>query len=446
MQSIFRRPLLAAALGIAACGDTPTQLVTPGEVTPTQVTMKFCGDAPAWVAYKNDGGTWTEVKGVTTGTAHAYTFTMTTAKGGVAEVQTRTCSTYNYVVYGTAAELATLYSGGQCSASGLKTIYGSVAGGFAGQYSNVSLGGLAGGHDYVYGESGNITLDGVAPGPQDLVASRGSTGGRDKIILRRGLDVAGGATIPMLDFSSSEAIALDSAKLSIQEFGGDGLVTNAYVSSSIYTANGGWGLSSAASANEATWYRGLPASATIAGDMHQVAVHVGGRYVDMFTGPLSNQTISLGPVAVTPTVTTLSGGTPMRMRATIPVQAAYPKMAVARFETGHRPYFYVTVEMTAAYRGSATSWILEVPDFGVSSSYNASWGMSGPLRSWGSEVYDWDPFAKFVPAIGLTRRSAGVSNASAAASVLPSLGETESRQLRLPTSIDARYSHLSCLP
>jgi hypothetical protein len=248
----------------------------------------------------------------------------------------------------------------------------------------------------------------------------------------------------VLDFNSSEAIALDSATLSIQEFGGDGVVTNASVFSSIYTANGGRGVSSAASANGTTWYRGLPASARIAGDIHQIGMLAGGRYLDMFVGPLANLAVSLGPVAATPTVTTLSDGTPKRMRMTVPVQAAYPGMAFARFETGHRPYFYVSVTMTEAYRGSASSWILDVPDFGASSGYDASWGMSGPLRSWGSEVYGWDALAKFIPTIGLTRRRAGTASTFPAASALPSPGETESRQLRLPSTIDPRYSHLSC--
>lgn len=442
MQSFFCRTFLAAFMvGITACGDTPTELVGPVAVTPTQVTMKFC-DPPAWVAYKNEGGAWIEAKPVTTGAEHAYTFTMATANGGVAVVQRRTCSTSTYVVYGTAAELGTVYSGGGlCGLSGLKTIYGSVAGGFVGGYANVELGG---GYDQVNGASGQFTLEDVDTGPQDLVASRGNAGGRDRIIIRRAIDVADNATLPVLDFNSSEAVALDSATLSIQEFGGNGLVTNASVSSSIYTANGGWGLSSAASANGTTWYRGLPASATIAGDIHQIAMHAGGRYLDMFVGPLANLTASLGPVAATPTVTTLSDGTPKRVRMTIPVQAAYPGMAFARFETGHRPYFNATVTMTGAYRGSASSWILEVPDFGAGSGYDASWGMSGPLRSWGSEVYGWDPFAPFVRTIGLTRRRAGTASTFPAASALPSPGETESRQLRLPASIDARYTHLSC--
>jgi hypothetical protein len=435
MPSLFHRTLLAAATVGIACAEVPTE-----PVTPTEVTLKFCG-APAWIAYQDGDGAWTEAKGVATGAKQAYTFTMTSAKGGVALVRRTTCSTLNVVTYGTAAELAKLYPGKQCGTPGGKTIHGSFTGSFAGGYAIVGLGGW---YDQIYGESGKFTLEEVDPGPQDLVASRGNAGSRDRIIIRRAIDVADNATLPVLDFNSSEAIALDSATLSIQEFGGSGVVTNASVFSSIYTANGGRGVSSAASANGTTWYRGLPASATIAGDIHQIGVLAGGRYLDMFVGPLANLAVSLGPVAATPTVTTLSDGTPKRMRMTVPVQAEYPGMAFARFETGHRPYFNVTVTMTKAYRGSASSWILEVPDFGASSGYDASWSMSGPLRSWGSEVYGWDAFAEFIPTIGLTRRRAGTASTFPAASALPSPGETESRQLRLPTSMDPRYSHLSC--
>ncbi|MGI9140002.1 MAG: hypothetical protein ACR2GJ_02710 [Gemmatimonadaceae bacterium] len=133
------------------------------------MTLKFCG-APAWIAYQDGDGAWTEAKGVATGAEHAYTFTMASANGGVAVVQRRTCSTSSYVVYATAAELAKLYPGGQCGTPGGKTIHGSLTGGFAGGYANVALGG---GYDQISGESGKFTLEEVDPGPQDLVASRG---------------------------------------------------------------------------------------------------------------------------------------------------------------------------------------------------------------------------------------------------------------------------------
>ncbi|MCR4341650.1 MAG: hypothetical protein NUW01_17380 [Gemmatimonadaceae bacterium] len=424
---------MAVMLGIAACGDTPT-----GPVTPTEVTLKLCGDAPAWVAFQDGDGAWTEVKGVLTGTAHTYTFSMTSPIGGVAVVDTLTCSVVNWVVYGTAAELAQLYSGEQCG-SGHKTITGSLAGGIAGLYSMVTLGG---GWDPVYGESGSFTLEEVAPGPQDLIAARGSNFGHDRVIIRRGLDLPNDAVIPLLDFNSAEAIALDSATVSIDQPPND---VTSYVTSSIETANRGWAPGSISTAKTTSWYRGLPASAMIPGDVHRISVSTLGRYVDTYVGSIANLTVSLGPVAATPTVTTLSSATPVRMRMTTPVQATYAKVATAGFQAGTRPRWIVNLAMTEGYRGNTDSWILDVPDFGSTSGYDASWGIpAGTLRSWSSQVYDWNFYAKFVPTPGLTRRRAGVSSTSAAASAMPSLSEPGSRQIGRPAAVGAPEIQALC--
>lgn len=450
MQSTFRRTVLAAVmLGIAACGDTPTEVVPPIAETPTEIAFHLSGEPLAWAGYQDGNGAWTEVKGVPSGTGHTYSLTMTAPTGAIAYVFTLTCSAINWVNYGTAAELKAMYSGWQSGTpAGLKTVHGSVAGGFASGSSNVWLGGTAGGFAFVQGESGSITLAGVPLGPQDLVASRHVRWDTtDKMIVRRNLDIANGETIPLLDFSSSEAIALDSARLTIQDFGGNAL-TNASVSSVlVYTANGGLGRSSAATKNGTTWYRGLPASATIAGDMHQISAGAAGRSVQTVIGPLANHTVSLGPAAATPTVATVSSGTPMRRRMTIPVQAEYSKSATARFETGTRPYYSVYMTMTGAYRGSGTSWILEIPDFGANSGYNTAWGLQGgPRQLWSATVAGWDGPDDTSPAVGQTRRAAGVASTSAGLAALPSFGEIESRHPRRSTSSEAGSAQFSCLP
>ncbi|MCR4341651.1 MAG: hypothetical protein NUW01_17385 [Gemmatimonadaceae bacterium] len=434
MQPFFRPTLLAVAtVGIVACGDTPTE-----PVKPTEVTLKSCGGALPWVGYQDGDGEWIEVQGVPTGTAYSYKFTMAQRLGGVAYVVTTTCGRYTDVVYGSADELATLYSY-DCGtpAANTKTVHGTLVGGVAGHNSTVSLGFT---FASVFGESGSYTLDRVADGPQDLVAFRGNTGGADKVILRRRVDFANGAIIPSLDFTGSEAFAMDSAKLSIQQFAAPG-----YVSSAIYLVNGRQFSTYAGSASATTWYRGFPASATIAGDLHGIGVTSAGRSVGTIIGPVANHTVSLGPAAATPTITTVSSGTPMRKRMTIPVQSQYSGSATGDFETGTRPYFYVDVTMTAAYRGSAKSWVLEVPDFGTSSGYNPAWGLQPSSREiWSSAVYDYNFLGKFVPAIGLTLRSASASSSSATPSAQPSFYKSGGQQFMLPTSIDARYEQQSC--
>lgn len=439
MEPYLRRNLLAiATVGIAACGDSPTESRPIEQVRPTEVTLKSCGGALPWVGYQDGNGAWIQVQGVPSGADYSYTFTLNQRLGGVAYVVTTTCGRYTWVNYGTADELATSYlSDCGSTAANTKTIHGTLVGGVDGHYSTVSLGGR---FASVVGESGDFTVEGVADGPQDLVAFRGNIGGSDKIIRRLGLDLPNGSKIPLLDFNSPEAFAWDSARVSIQQLPGSGIV-----SSTVYMANGSAFLAPSRAASATTWYRGLPASATIAGDLHGIGVSSDGRSVGTIIGSLANHTVSLGPAAAAPTVTTLSTGAPMRRRLTIPVQSQYSKTAHARFESGTRPYFIVNVMMTGAYRGSAASWRLEVPDFGASSGYNAAWGLQPSSREiWNSTVYDYDVLEKFVPAVGLTRRSASASSAPATPSLQPSFDKSGGRELMLRTPINAQYAEQAC--
>ncbi len=434
MQPLLRLTLLTVVIvGIVACGDTPTE-----PLTPTQVTLKSCGGALPWVGYQDGDGEWIKVEGVPTGADNSYTFTLTQRVGGVAYVVTTTCGRYTWVVYGTAEELAKSFlSDCGTPVTSTKTVHGALVGGRTGHYSIVSLGFS---FASVVGESGSFTLDRVAGGPQDLVAFRGTTGGADRVILRRRVDFANGDTMPSLDFAGPEAFAMDSARLSIPQLAAPG-----WVSSAIYLADGRQFSLYAGPTSATTWYRGFPASATIAGDMHGIGVTSEGRSVGAIVGPLADYAASLGPAPTPPTVTTLSSGPPLRRRLTIPVQSQYSRTAHARFESGTRPYYYVNMTMTAGYRGSAPSWVLEVPAFGASSGYDPAWALQPSSRQiWSSTVYDYDVLAKFVPAIGLTRRSATASSASATASALPSFDQTAARRLMLPASIDARYEQQTC--
>jgi hypothetical protein len=395
MHPFFHRALVTVGiLGMLACGDAPTE-----PVTPTEITLKLCDIEPVWVAFQEGDGVWTEVEGVSTGALHTYAFMMTAAKGAVAVVDTLNSRATNRVVYGTAAELAQSYPGERCGSGG-KTLTGTIAGGTAGLISWVTLGGAL---DAVVGTSGSFSLEDVSPGPQDLIATRGSSFRSDRVIIRRGLDLPNNAVIPLLDFNSSEAVALDSATVSIDQFPTN---VSGFVESWIATANGGSALF-IRPASATNRYRGLPPSAVMPGDLHHISVSLIGRYVDTYVGPIANLTVSLGPVAATPTVTTLSSATPVRMRMTMPVQAEYPKAAMAVFVNGINPRNVVNLTMTEGYRGSAPAWVLDVPDFGTTSGYNAAWGLSaGTLPSWQSEVYDWNFIAKFVPQPGVTRRKA----------------------------------------
>lgn len=350
-----------------------------------QVTLNFCSDeVPIWAAYQNPGGAWTNVAV----TNQAITFTAATTKVGLVLVfEDASGNTPAYetdVAYLTTDDIAALGTDSCIPLLGTKTLNGSVAGLAAGDIAQVNIGG-----DFAMAlANGPYQLTSVPDGTPDLVALRGSVEGTTLVpkaaIVRRGVNLASGGTIPVLDFSSGEAVPLDSAILTIsgitagEDVGAIVLFTTATRTAAMV---GGGTLTT----DTVTVY-GLPASALVASDLYETDVVASGtnatRGVFSYSGTFGAATIALGPALSQPQVTVATTNPYVRMRLQLATQTEYDQAASLDFDqtAANRRG---SVIMTAGYLDGAATWDLSMPDLSGASGWDPSWALqTGQPVTW----------------------------------------------------------------
>lgn len=383
---VIARIASATAIGalVVACGgSTETAPATVG------IPLIFCASSgPIWMAYQDDAGAWTRSIPDGSGLYHAAI----NSRGGIATVSrsNATGAFTLYVEYASAAELTAEYSSCKRStATGTKVYQGSVAGLGTSDAAQITMGGVAS------TAFANFNMSGVADGPLDLVATRLSTsnprifGPPTAIIVRRGVNLASGAVMPLLDFSSAEAFAPSSNTVTIAN------LDSAYVSVAFLTATKTYaGLfedTIGASATRA--YFGVPAAQLVAGDLHDVLLVAGSnqsaRFFESFSHTLTDQTLTLGSELASPTITLVDTSTNIRPRIQATVQPEYHSLFQVDYvqsglvNAGNT----VTVLATAAYIGAgATAWDLTIPDLKKVDGFSATWGLQpGEATQWDAE-------------------------------------------------------------
>ena len=382
----------ALALTFTSC-DSSTG---PGTQALVDFVLGFCAsDAPAFVAYQNEGGAWTPV---TLSTSSSTTIKVT-SKLGIAIVNQFGSSFETEVVYGTTAELATVASNPSCgSSSGSKTLNGSVSGLTSGQFADITMSRISA---FVFaGGATSFQLFGVPDGAQDLVAMRSTNGIPNRTIVRRALNLTTSATIPVLDFGAAEAVVPATNTLTIS-----GHSPNDFNSVSIMfrTATGTETFFSAPSVGttSATIY-GIPASLTLTTDMHQTdffsaaAAGTSARGVIAFNRNLTDRSMALGAALNTPTITTFSTS-PILMRAQFATQADYNSLASVQFEqvisSASRSF---SVMMTSGYNGStAISWDLPMPNLTGVAGFPSGASLVSGTTDWFVVGTDGSPAAFF---------------------------------------------------
>lgn len=360
------------------------------------ITHRFCDAVnPTWFAVQDGTGAWTRV----TGSSNTYSFDISSATGGVAYA-TPTAAGAGYstnVYYGNKAEL-TAHGVFSCPTVVGKTITGTTAGLTSLDNAYVSLGNRI---TSVFPVAGTgFTLTGVVDGAHDLVATRNAltlnglavSSTLGKIIVRRALNPAAGAVLPVLDFNAAEAVAPATATATINNLGTDQSLFTVL----LQTANGTNGLlySDPGAGGASRTFFGLPAAQQIAGDLHYVqATALGanftsdpiaaatGRSAGTFISTVSNVTLTLGSALSTPTITTVASTPYARLRAVLPRQAEYNQTFSASYQQSGSTPRNVLIEATAAYVG-AGSFDVTIPDFS-SIGYDGSWGLrSGVSTMW----------------------------------------------------------------
>jgi len=339
---------------------------------------QFCDATriPVWFAVRDGtSGAWARV---TAGANNTFAFTVNQSVGSVAYTTVSSGNSTVQVYQGTRAELQFL-STDECATNPVagKTLNGSVTGLAAIDQATITHGGASGTASFALP---TYTLNNVYSGPQDLLANRFTVAGStvSRIFLQRGLNVANGGTLPVVDFNGANSFAPASAAITVANSGSDGF----FLIPSFTTANGAsLDLFNDFTATGATrTIFGVPTANLIAGDLHEAFVfasatnNIDSRLVFSYFRALTARTITLGATLNVPTLTSSTASGLARPRARGTIQADYGDLFDATFSQNNSAR---TVSVTASrgYLGTVPEYELETPDFASIAGFNPAWGL-----------------------------------------------------------------------
>lgn len=341
----------------------------------SSVTVAFCAaQPPVWFAYRNEGSAWQQS---TSASGASYTFEAT-ERLGVAYTYATGGGTQVNVFYATRAELSA-FTARDCTGS--KNFSGTVSGMSAGQSADIAMGVASAS---VTAPGTTFNLNSVAARPLDLVAVRAiesaSTYTPDRVIVRRNLDLATGATIPLLDFTAGESFATTPATIGV-----NGSIAGEQLSlyNTWWTGTSTYATLHTLPAQPSVVVQHVPAAQLASDDLHELYVGgdqpngSAGHFLALYFTTPADRAVTFGPYLLAPTVSTVSVSPYVRMRGRIPVQPEYP--STARFGFYQEPSGggsrLVYVALTAAYLGGTppVEWDHVIPDFGTVAGFSTSW-------------------------------------------------------------------------
>ena len=408
---------------VSACADSMT---APGPSTPpgpVTATVSYCaGLEPLWVAFQDGDGAWSRALPTVSDGKSVFQFTFASNRGAIA---TATASgqgiTDLLVLYGSPAELE---AEGDTSprfctpAAATKTLLGRVAGLDTNEIAFIRVGGSGAQAFILPGDPGDFMLQVVPPGPRDLLATRAThTTGEallTRIILRRGIDLPDGATLPVLDFGSDEAFAPAVANVSITGAGVDGAFSSTRLRNSNLDAQ--LSLNSVPAGEVTRPYRALPEERLSPGDLQVLTASTSGggsvpgsaRSAILYFRAPTDRTLALGPHIIAPSFSTVATAPYLRLRARFTPQSDYDRATSIAYQQGSTTI--VAVSMTAAYAGAnAAGYELIIPDLSQVAGFDPAWALRpaealgwGASRIGGTIGFGIDP----VVSDGATQRSA----------------------------------------
>jgi len=351
-------PFLGLALVACSLDVTEPTLVRP--VNATDLDVVFCfDDQPNWFAIRNEGQPWYVVSRIAQQRYPLAVSPKVAIAFGRSFLGSFVSSDIT-VLYVTAAELAQA----RCAPLiGSNILYANVAGTGLSDRVFAAISSGFGGTDPSFrtGTPTQVRIDGVAPGPGDMLAYLlAQSGGRPKYILRHAVDAPHLSLLAPLDFSSADAMFTDRFPITVD----GGVAADVFA-----TFLSGFGtvreLGRTPVLSGSGTYIGLPQTVLAPGDLHrQTVAALDGRQASVYTAALGPLNVALGPMLATPTLTTTSvdTATVLRMRATLAEQTEYPTFASATFYQGTFLNRSITVVVSAGYRGGAPGpWEIEVP-------------------------------------------------------------------------------------
>jgi hypothetical protein len=392
---LTKKAVLIAGLAlVSACSDSTSPSKRPGGPT-TTVAVAFCAGAePSWLAFQDGDGGWTQAQPIINGLRITFEGTFTSDRAAVATARVFRRLTSVSVQYGAPAELAIVGDTNplQCGGPVSRALLGSIASLDTNEVASVSAG-LSIRVPVPPGGDNSFALQGLSPGPQEILATRftrvspTSTVLR-RIILRRTGDLPDSATLPVFDFASSESFAPATSTVTIAGLGPEGATVNSLVRTphSQSLVNIGQNDLNAATRS----YLAIPETQLAAGDLQALLVTSGPvetgviRTASVYFRSPVEQTITLGPAVAVPAFSTIATTPALRLRARFTTQSEYDRLTSISFQQGDS--IVVSVAQTAAYVAlTGAGYDLTVPDLSHAPGFDPRWTLRpGVSVFWGA--------------------------------------------------------------
>jgi hypothetical protein len=286
----------------------------------------------------------------------------------------------------------------------------------------------------VFSSSTDYSMQAFEDGPRDLVAVRA----RDNptwpthVIVRRALNVADNARIPLLDFDGPEAAALVATTLTITgASGGSALLSSTFSTATLKEFD----LAYRVEAAPTQMIYGVPAALTQPGDLQEVFVEElsqgDWRMTSSRFRNAVDRTISLGPPLAVPTSKTIAMTPYLRPRIQFPSQVEYADGAAATWHQAQPAGGFVSASVLVSrdyLGGRPGTWDASMPDL-TAAGYDPAWGLQPGLTiTVTTEAIGGESYAQSIPATqnqeGAYRYAIRFSSAASASSILGSRAQT----------------------
>ena len=379
---------LLILIAVSACSDAAMSPAPPPPPPPNTARVAYCvGSEPLWVAFQDGDEAWTRALPSTSNGNVVFQRTFASDRAAIAAAFDAGFGiTSLQVHFGTPDELEQV--GRTFPAFCLpfqKTLLASVAGLDTNQFAYIA-GGYVTEVPVLINES--FSLEGMPPGPRDIVAARvtftASTSILNRLILRRDVDLPSGPTLPVLDFNSAEAFAPAIRNVTLI-----GIGDRATVSTRLITSNFDGLLTTPFGQQVGTVgpYAALPEDRLRPGDLEQLAAQTPGVAPSSrlstsvyFRTPI-DRTLEFGPEIIPPGFTTVAELPTLRLLARFVPQDAYDRAVVISYQqdvvefSGVHTGIQVSVSMTAAYAQLIGAWDLTIPELSGVTGFQPAWAL-----------------------------------------------------------------------
>jgi len=393
----------ATIRGASAQGDqTITFTIVVASASTGNIKWKFCsGSLPrVFFAVKDGTGPWTRIMPAASDTS--YSFNITSGAGQVAEINIEGGG-FRTTVYSYTAQEMSARAASQCTLIQnvtSRTVNGFFAGVTGFRTSQVGMGwwfGSANGN-------GSFSLLNLPPGPLDVMAVRNgdfadpSAIPVDRMIIRRGINPASGATLPVFDFGAAESFAPTQALWTFGSANGEAFG----VSQSFFTAAGTTASFTAIPAVDGAATNrtldGVPLAQTIAGDLHQVIATIATtgpsptsplratRQIIAYTRTVAPRQLSFGSAMPAPTTILPIAGLPAgRLRVQGSVPSEYTSGITLDF-TQTASSNHMTIHATRGFLGAGNLYDLSMPDLTGVTGWDTQFAIRAgvPVQWWAS--------------------------------------------------------------